>query len=381
MKAQNENERIIWLDVARSIAIVSITVNHAVNRSFAVNYDQFIEFNSIPIALTIIKTVLYAFSRIGVPLFLMISGALLLPKDYENGGGAKFLKRNWLQLFITTELWLAIMFWYKQVLPGSILFSEGIGPCLLSFVMTMLFLNPVTMGSMWYMEMILCVYLMIPILAIALKKLGFKYFLIPIAIVVFCSFIQPEVNGALTAVGVQFKIETVLESAHVFSNYVVMLLLGYFVAHEEGLTRVKTSLLIIGGSLSFLLFCIFQFWFFSKEYDFVVAKGSRSIFAVLVAVFLFELLKRAKIREKSGKTATGLSRISFGIYFIHICIMEGLVAVINHFGLGITYLWKFLLLEGISFFGSILIIKCLSFEKVRQIGFVKWINKNLLGIK
>ena len=71
------------LDLARSIAIISITFNHAVNRSFAVNVGQFEEFRQIPIWLTLIKSVLYAFSRVGVPVFVMISGALLLPRNYD----------------------------------------------------------------------------------------------------------------------------------------------------------------------------------------------------------------------------------------------------------------------------------------------------------
>ena len=77
-------KRINYLDVARSIAIISITFNHAVNRSFAIYSGQYEEFKSIPIYLSIIKVILYSFSRIGVPLFVMISGALLLPRNYDS---------------------------------------------------------------------------------------------------------------------------------------------------------------------------------------------------------------------------------------------------------------------------------------------------------
>ena len=79
----NAPSRVQYLDIVRTIAILSITVSHAVNRSFAVYSGQFAEFQDIPWFLTALKTVIYAFSRIGVPLFLMISGALLLPRDYS----------------------------------------------------------------------------------------------------------------------------------------------------------------------------------------------------------------------------------------------------------------------------------------------------------
>ena len=85
MKEVQVKNRIAYLDIARSLAIISITFNHAVNRSYATESGQFAEFQSIPLFLTIIKAVLYAFSRIGVPLFVMISGALLLPR--KNTGG------------------------------------------------------------------------------------------------------------------------------------------------------------------------------------------------------------------------------------------------------------------------------------------------------
>ncbi len=81
----SEKRRIPYLDVVRTIAIISITFNHAVNRSFNIYSGQSSEFLKIPISHTVIKTILYCFSRIGVPLFVMISGALLLSRNYAKG--------------------------------------------------------------------------------------------------------------------------------------------------------------------------------------------------------------------------------------------------------------------------------------------------------
>ena len=361
--------RKVYLDFLRAIAIISITFNHAVNRSFAVYSGQLIEFQSISLFLTVIKAVLCAFSRIGVPLFVMISGALLLPREYNGGistgSTSRFIKHNWLQLFITTEIWLTIMFWYKQLLPGSILFSKGILYTLARFVLTLLFLNPITMGSMWYMEMILCVYLIIPIISTSVKQIDYKYFLIPLIIVIFCSYILPDVNGIISTIGFNFTLSTKLASANIFSMYVVYLLLGYYISNGL-LHKIQTRALWVILTVSFVGFCLFQIWFFSEEYDFVV--GYQSIFPMLVAVPLFELIRR----YKNGKyelletIATRLSIISFGIYFVHICIMEGLVAIIGHFNLNITLLMRFIILESVSFFGSIIIIHLFSKNKLMR---------------
>ena len=72
-EVQQKQKRIAYLDVARSIAIVSITFNHAVNRAFATEVGQYAEFMTIPFMLSAAKAMLYAFSRLGVPIFLMIT--------------------------------------------------------------------------------------------------------------------------------------------------------------------------------------------------------------------------------------------------------------------------------------------------------------------
>ena len=355
----NYNKRILYLDILRAIAIISITFNHAVNRSFAIYSGQFLEFQDIPLYLTIIKVVLYAFSRIGVPLFVMITGALLLSRDYseDEGSISRFIKHNWLQLFITTEIWLAIMFWYMQLSPQSILFTRGLLHTIARFGLTLLFLNPITMGSMWYMEMILCVYLLIPVIAIAIKKIRFKYFLIPMIIVIFCSYILPDINGIIGAIGLDFSFETKLTSANVFSMYVVYLLFGYYIS-KGALAQVPAKILWFVLMAAFVGFCVFQTWFYSVEYNFVVAEGDRSIFPMVIAVVLFELVRRYKTgkNEVLEKLAIKLSIISFGIYFVHICIMQGLNTLIGHFGPNIVLLQKFILLESVSLFGSIIII-------------------------
>ena len=367
-------KRIAYIDIARSIAIISISFNHAVNRSFYTVTNQYWEFTHIPLALTVCKTLIYAFSRIGVPLFLMISGALLLKRDYSGERLVRFLKHNWLQLLIVTEIWLAIMFWYLQLLPNSILDSAGIRHCLVEFVKTLLFINPTTMGSMWYMEMILCVYLLIPILAFALKHIDHRYFLIPMAIVVFCSFVLPDVNGFLNSLGIEETLETKLESANVFSMYVVYLLLGYFISNGA-LGKFRMSTVAMAAAAMFLAFCAFQFWFYAQPYDFCVANGYRSIFPLLVAVPTFELLRRWRIREdgRFARVTHELAVISFGIYFVHICIMEGLFALITTYGLDINYLARFLVLEIVSFVGAALIVDIGRKNKV--------VAKYLFGIK
>ena len=92
------------------------------------------------------------------------------------------------------------------------------------------------------------------------------------------------------------------------------------------------------------------------------------------AVFLFELLRRTKLREGLlSRCTSGLAEISFGIYFVHICIMDGLEVVMNRFLSHIQYLPRFFILEMVSFFGAILIIQVLRRSAI--------LAKYLFGIK
>jgi surface polysaccharide O-acyltransferase-like enzyme len=71
------DKRVYWLDFARVFAIISITLNHTVNRTFDMD-DTISEFNELPLGLFVFKAFIQIISRIGVPIFLMITGSLLL---------------------------------------------------------------------------------------------------------------------------------------------------------------------------------------------------------------------------------------------------------------------------------------------------------------
>lgn len=376
-------KRINWLDIARTVAIISITFNHAVNRSFNTSKMQYEEYLSMPLWLTIIKTIIYAFSRLGVPLFLMISGALLLNKDYEKEGAvARFLKHNWLQLFITMLIWYFIYFWFLQLMPTSVLRSQGLRDCILRFVSTLLLINPVSLTSMWYMPMIVCVYLMIPIVAVALKRIDNRYFIVPMIIVLISGFIFYDLNGIvhtasnsklLRSIADQGTLSFKLAAENVFSVYLVYILIGYFITHRNLLNKTHTALIISAFLVSFLAFGAFQFWCYSQENDFLVGQSYKSIAVFVPSVFLFELLRRIKTEGTFSNACTYIARISLGIYFVHIIIMRILSILINRFTPNIQHLAKFTLLEVVSFLGAIAIIAVL--------GRIKWIRKNLFIIK
>ena len=365
--------RIEYITLSRALAIILITLLHALTRSFRVHSGTQTEFYSIPLYMTIIKAGIYGVSRIGLCIFLMITGALMLPRNYSKTEEIKrFFTHNWLTLFITTEIWYVIMFWFKQTAPGSILLEHGLKSCLLSFLSTICFINPVTMETMWYMPVILCAYLMIPVFAVALKHIPNKYLILPCGIVIIGSFVIPILNGILVGTGSPVYLEFKFDSAHLFSMYMIYILAGYFI-NDGYLDRIKSRYLIIIGCFFIALFCGLQMWMWSTEFEYLFGQYEKDIFLLISSVCLFALLKRIPISSAVAKISEKLAEISFGIYFIHICILACLSVIMKRYLPQITYLNKFVILETVSFFGSILIIQLLRKNKI--------LAKYLLGIR
>lgn len=361
---EGNQQRLFWLDLARVIAIVSISFNHALNRSFAIYSGTQSEFLTMPIIGSLLKAVLYVFSRIGVPLFLMISGSLLLKRSYDDKKTlSRFIDHNWWELFRTTEIWLTIMFWYLQIFEGSVLRTEGLGFAISRYINTLLFINhstQTTMGSMWYMPMILCIYLMIPVISVAIKNLGDGLFKLLCGIVLISSMIMPNINIVLEAMDSGSMIFA-LSSSDVFSVYFLYILAGYWIS-EGRLKDVKDIWVYGGFIISFLGTALFQVWLYSTPSDYCVAYSDVGI--LISGALLFEIIRRkAANHQYTGKTITYLSKISFGIYFVHICIMTGVDVLVDKFA-SIPVFPEFILLESSAFILSVVVIWIVSKNKL-----------------
>lgn len=354
-----EGKRILWLDVGRLIAIVSITFNHAVNRAYLEPYNGLKEeYLNSSLSSDLIKSSVLVFSKLGVPLFLMITGALLLKKrivceeDFK-----RFYRHNLLSLFITSEIWYVIMYWFIAFCsPGhEMLKTQSFGDLVLGMIKTMFFLDQVTMRSMWYIPMILCLYLIIPFFSMALNKISLRFIIIPCGIVLLCSSIIPDFNLLMRLLGSEIRIETILRSNNVFSFYFLFVFLGYWISCE-GLKKIKTVWIAFAAILSFIAVCLFQMIIFQKSIEYTMDYNFSGI--LIIAPLMFEWIRRGADRlKKAAQAISYLSRISFGIYFIHILIMNLLYWYIPAFESRSLYM---LFLEIMSFGLSVGFIATLS---------------------
>ena len=353
----NPPARIYWLDVARAVAVVSITLNHAVNRTFENYHNQMGEFLNSSLFSSLLKTVATVFSHLGVPLFLMISGALLLSKRMETEEDIRrFYRHNLVGLLITSEIWYAVMYWFILLCtPGQEVLRQSTVPQLLwGMVKTMLFVDQVTLGSMWYIPVILCLYTVIPLFSLVLKRVSLRALALP-ALVVFATLLVYDVNGFRAVQGYETEISLVLRASNVFSCYMLYVLLGYWVK-QGGLKRLSTAWVALGTVLSFGGICALQFYMYTRPMDYLLDYGFTGY--IICAGFTFELIRRgAELIRAWERPVNYLSRVSFAIYFIHIIIMTWLV----WYGPASQREWlQLLYLESVSVGGSIIMIAVLS---------------------
>lgn len=350
-------DRVYWLDVARTVAILSITLNHAVNRTYSNYSDQMGEFLESSLISSLLKTVTTVFSHLGVPLFLMISGALLLSKRMETGEDVRrFYRHNLMGLFITSEIWYFIMYWFLVLAdPGQETLRHSTALHLIGgLVKTMLFVDQVTFSSTWYIPMILCLYTVIPLLALVLKRVPLWTLLLPAA-VVFATFLVHDLNGTLAVAGLENRFSLALKASNVFSFYLLYVLLGYWLK-EGGLNRLPTFLVAVGTVLSFGGVCALQLYMYSRPMDYLLDYDFTGY--IICAAFTFELIRRCAHRIGGlRRPVTYLSQISFGIYFVHILIMSLLFWYVKPFCRASLFM---LFLEAVSFGGSVVLIALLS---------------------
>ncbi len=353
----NRPERKFYLDLARTVAILSITLNHAVNRSYDNYYYQQSEFQSLALWDSAFKAIITVFSHIGVPLFLMISGALLFTKRMEDGADLKkFYRHNLLGLLITTEIWYVIIYFFMIFLDPSNTILEG-GPLLVAggLIQTMLFQNQTTTASLWYMPMIMSLYTTIPFAVLAKNKLGLKALCLPL-ILVFINFMCIPAFNVVQSVRGSWKLYTALREYNLCSVYYLYIFAGVLVS-EGKLSKLSDRTVAWLTGICFTLTCVYQLWLYSTPVNHLLMEPSPSI--LITATLCFELIRRVADRFRRWENPiTWLSKTAFGNYFVHILIMSLMYWYMDLSNLARPL--RVVFYEAVSFGGALVIIWALA---------------------
>ncbi len=311
LNTKQEGTRVFAYDLLRIIAIFSVisihTIGGFVSGPYSVTSSEFI-----------LGNIFVGFARIGVPIFVMLSGALLL--NEEKDLPIKKLAKRILHLFILFILWSVFYaFFHQIVLPiykGESISTTG-------------FFKACIDGHyhLWYLPMIIGLYMITPILRLFIKKQNHKYILYFIILGLCFQFFSTDANYFIKRWTGKNLISSYLDKFQLtgVKNYITYYLLGWYITNIP-LKKIYRKVIYILGALS-ALFIVVGMQFFStnesKEYSFFYNETSLHVLLYAVAVFIFiYYLFRDKESPKCHSIIEKLSALSFGVYLLHVLILE-----------------------------------------------------------
>ncbi|HGH4680000.1 TPA: acyltransferase [Enterobacter roggenkampii] len=294
--------RIYWLDATRAIAILLVVFTHAHEQAGISN--------------ELLRSLFYSFDRLGVPLFFMISGGLILPK-LGKGSTISFYKKRIPQFLILLVVYSIITNSVKMI---------GDGANLIDAIFTATKMNngiyPADYGGaaqLWFLYSIIGMYLIAPFLAKIVNNSTTKEISVFLAICVLLN----QFKMSLPLIGVDWGFLYKLGS-DMTGPYVSFFIAGYLVINRTD----DFNNLFKSTTFHYFLFIapiviLTVIDFFSNKMNEYLHWYSSSIFIFTSGIGLFLVIK-GLFEHKSGGVLTGLSLYSFGIYlshyaFIYIC--------------------------------------------------------------
>ena len=157
--------RAIPVDLIRTIAIVGVIMLHAANEAITPQMMTQTE-----IYRWLMVNIYQTLGRVGVPLFVMLTGALLLQPS-KNESISAFFKKRWARIGLPFLLWGAIYFAWDYFADNLALTS--------SFVVQGILSGPYY--QFWYLYMLVGLYLLTPILRVVVAHANretLKYFFV-----------------------------------------------------------------------------------------------------------------------------------------------------------------------------------------------------------
>lgn len=297
MKEIDVNKRIEYFDLLRILAVFAVIVLHVSAQNWYYTDVHSFEWN--------VFNVYDSLVRWAVPVFVMISGALFLSKDYSI---KKIYSVNIFRIVISFIFWSLV---YSLIF--NVIVSDG--PFFTDFF--------TGYYHMWFMIMIVCLYMLVPVLKkIVLYDDIIKY------LIVIC-FVFCGVLPLISKICLEFDnrylnlisnvINKNLSNVNLNFGYIGYFLLGYCLYKVD--FSKKNRYIIYGLGILGFLFTVFFTIFSSFNAGIPVATYYNNLYinVVLQSVALFVF---AKYNFCTNKYLKYVSNLCFGIYLSHASFIE-----------------------------------------------------------
>lgn len=304
--------RILWLDLARCFAIVVVVLTH-INES--ISYSQ-VYLGEIRVSINswFFQNSIHTIGRLGVPVFLMISGGMVLKRDIEDP--LIFYKNKLFPLVTATISWILI---YN--LFNLIYFKQEIS--IVNIIKEILTGQIVSSNQLWYMSVIIGLYIAAPFISIMVNKLSTKSLIIFILIGSVYYLLLPIIN--IYTLNNQrflnlFPIYSAIDMGFMGGAYGLYFIMGYMLINRKILVYISSRVILCIFTITFLGVSLLQYELYNLEIPY--GDGYlwySSIFVAILAICIFEGIKRVEIKipKKIYIPIIKISQNSFGIYLVH----------------------------------------------------------------
>jgi len=308
------SKHIAWLDMARIIAIFGVILIHVCAPVFGDNRSDFYTMQ--------IANAFDSLLRASVPLFAMISGALLLQKEPS----FMSIKNRIFRVAIPLLFWSLI---YS-------LYVNHWSPLPFDFIQSIVsILQTPAMYHLWFVYMIIGIYILLPILHPISKKL-----LVSRTLAYYFFALWFFINSLTVYFPFGFIRLIGLNDFMSWSGY---FMLGHYLVYAKQIPKISNTILLIiflvASSCTFGLT-----WYFSTDFSPLIATAysyfSPNVMIASIAVFLW--LKQITLSDFYAKIVSYLSPLVFPVYFMHLLIIALLSSGILGFSLDQFFIHPFI---------------------------------------
>lgn len=305
--AKNAGKSMLYADVVRGVAVFLVVLIHSAAKIM-------IQWDKIPLDHWLWGNGFDAVSRASVPLFVMLSGALMLGRQEAAGD---FFKKRLSKLMIPFSFWVAAyinwrIFYIGEVLPvDKLIISIVTGP---------------VYYHLWYLYMVMGLYLITPLLRSLLPHMGKRDLRYAFGLWVTWNSLLPLLFYIIWLyVGYSVNLGIKVPLAMGYSGYFI---LGWYLTQKK--TNENAMWKWLAAFLLSTCAIFFGTWLFTDAagafQDILYDYFSPAVLAQ--AVSLFMLLRcygdRMEMRiGHSGRRWWAMAgRFSFGIYLAHVMLLE-----------------------------------------------------------
>ncbi|MBB4035931.1 surface polysaccharide O-acyltransferase-like enzyme [Dysgonomonas hofstadii] len=366
------SEHIVWVDLLRVLACFLVVVAHSCDpfvARFDTNHSEFLT-----------GAFIGSLVRPCVPLFVMISGLLLLPVNMEMREFYRKRARRLLWPFVFWSLMLPVLYFLyvnsgiEIVNPNIVLEDYTIGKTLQKLYLFIFNFNYDT-TVLWYAYMLIGLYLFMPVISAWLVQAGKKdiqWFLRIWVVSMFLPYIQMfapvlgyEGNGGnLGLLGVcEWNPYGMF---YYFSGFLGYVVLAYYLKRfplEWSMSkalRIAMPLFLAGYAITAGGFVLTQEYYPGSYANLEIIWYFSGINVFLMTFAIYIVMQRVKI--KASPVLSKIATLTFGIYLCHFIFVQFSYDVIYP-NIAVPAVVKLLLVAILSFGISLLVIWLMSLNK------------------